>query len=89
MCESSLPAGQTVWTATAADGDAGVAWDWIQIAHGVIAIADPMALVTNVRLIGNQGEVWTAPQSAMFLNHLVRELPWQLEVRRALGVHLN
>ncbi len=66
-----------------------MAWDWVQIARGVIAIADPMALVTNVRLIGDQGEVWTAQQSALFLNYLVRDLPWQLEVQRALGDRLN
>ena len=66
-----------------------MAWDWIQIAQGVIAIADPMALVTNVRLIGEQGEVWTAQQSALFLNYVVRDLPWQREVQRALGVQLN
>ncbi len=62
-----------------------MAWDWIQIARGVVAIADPMSLVTNLRLIGDGGEVWTAQQSALFLNRLVRALPWQLEVQRALG----
>ena len=66
-----------------------MAWDWVQIAQGVIAIADPMALVTNVRLIGERGEVWTAQQSALFLNYLVRDLPWQREVQRVLGVRVN
>lgn len=82
---SHAAAGQTVWTAHAADGDAGMAWDWIEIARGVVALADPMSLVTNVRLIGDQGEVLTAQQSALFLNELVRELPWQAEVQRALA----
>jgi hypothetical protein len=78
------PAGQTVWAAHAADGEAGVAWDWIQIARGVVAMADPMSLVTNLRLVGAEGAVLTAQQSALVLNELVRDLPWQSEVQRAL-----
>jgi hypothetical protein len=82
-------AGQTVWAASAAEGEAGMAWDWVQIARGVVAIADPMSVVTNVRLIGRQGEVLTAQESALFLNELVRALPWQREVQRALGQRVN
>ncbi len=78
------PAGQTIWAAHADDGDAGMAWDWVQIAAGVVAIADPMSVVTNLRLVGGEGEVLTAYQSALFLNELVHSLPWQTEVQRAL-----
>ncbi len=84
-----LPAGQTVWAASAADGEAGMAWDWVQIARGVVAIADPLSVITNVRLVGEEGEVLTALESARFLNELVRALPWQLEVQRALVAHMN
>jgi hypothetical protein len=79
-----LPVGQTVWAAHADQGDAGMAWDWVQVARGVVAIADPMSVVTNVRLIGTEGEVLTAQQAARFLNELVHALPWQEEVHRAL-----
>ena len=82
-------AGQTVWAAQAADGDAGMAWDWVQIARGVVAIADPMSVVTNVRLIGEEGEVLTAHQAARFLNELLHTLPWQQEVQRALHQRVN
>jgi hypothetical protein len=83
------PAGQTVWAAHAANGEAGMAWDWIQIARGVVAMADPMSLVTNLRLVGAEGSVLTAQQSAVVLNELVRALPWQSEVQRALHVANN
>jgi len=82
-------AGQTVWTAHASDGDAGMAWDWIEIAHGVVAIADPLSVVTNVRLVNGEGEVLTALQAARFLNEMVHALPWQQEVERALRRRLN
>ncbi len=82
-------AGQTVWAASAADGEAGMAWDWVLIARGVVAMADPMSVITNVRLLGEEGEVLTAVESARFLNAFVRALPWQQEVQRALGERLN
>lgn len=84
-----LTAGQTVWAARAAEGEAGMAWDWVQVARGVVAIADPMSVVTNVRLLGDEGEVLTALQAARFLNEMVRCLPWQQEVQRALRARSN
>ena len=83
------PAGQTVWAALDGEANAGMAWDWVQIARGVVAIADPMSLVTNVRLVGDEGEVLTAQESALYLNQLVRTLPWQQEVHRALNLQMN
>lgn len=81
----SPPAGQTIWAGSAAEGEAGMAWDWVLITRGVVAMADPMSVISNLRLVGDQGEVLTAQQSARFLNEIVRALPWQSEVQRALG----
>jgi hypothetical protein len=78
------PAGQTIWAAHAGEGEAGMAWDWVQIAAGVVAIADPMSVVTNLRLVSGGGEVLTAHEAALLLNEWVRTLPWQCEVQRAL-----
>ncbi len=47
-------------------------------------MADPMCVVTNLRLLGQQGEVMTARESALHFSRLVRQLPWQDEVWRAL-----
>jgi hypothetical protein len=49
-------------------------------------MADPMSVVTNLRLIGHEGEVLTLLESARYLNEIVHALPWQSEVRRALHV---
>jgi hypothetical protein len=77
-------AGQTIWAAQDDDGEAGMAWDWVQLSRGVVAMADPMSLVTNLRLVGDQGEVLTTHESARYLNEFVRLLPWQREVQVAL-----
>ena len=83
---SSRTAGQTLWGGLSEEGEAGVAWDWVQIAGDVVAMADPMSVVTNLRLVGHEGEVLTALESARFLNEIVHALPWQTEVQRALHV---
>jgi hypothetical protein len=76
--------GHTVWGTQAADSPAGMAWDWISIPEGVVALADPLALVTNLWLLDGEGQVLSPLQAAPHLNVLVRTLPWQDEVRRAL-----
>jgi hypothetical protein len=78
-------AGQTFWAAQAAEGEAGLAWDWIKVTGGVVALADPMSVITNLRLLGQAGEVLTAEEAARFLNVFVRELPWQRQVWQALS----
>jgi len=81
---SSRPAGQTVWATEGDDGSAGMAWDWVEVTQGIVAMADPMSVVTNLRLLGGEGEVLTSHAAARFLNEFVRALPWQREVHRAL-----
>jgi hypothetical protein len=77
--------GQTLWGRALDKGDAGIAWDWVQLPRGVVAMADPLSLVTNLQLLGMQGEVLTACEAALHLNELVYGLPWQHEVERALS----
>lgn len=77
--------GQTLWGTPSDAGAAGVAWDWVQIQEGVVAMADPFGLVTNLQLIGSHGEKLNSFEVAMRLNELVHTLPWQSEVQRVLA----
>lgn len=81
----SLISGQTLWGGPSGDGAAGVAWDWVEIQEGVVAMADPFGLVTNLQLLGARGELLSTFEATMRLNQIVHTLPWQTEVRRALG----
>jgi hypothetical protein len=80
--------GQTVWRGDAADRKVGVAWDWVMVSQDVVAMADPMSVASNLRLLGSKGEVLTAWESARHLSQIVYGLPWQREVQRALR-HLD
>src|SRR2546426_5761553 len=57
--------GQTVWGNAGPEPAAGVAWDWIEIHEGVVAIADPFALVTNLQLLDERGERLPRMQAAL------------------------
>ena len=76
--------GHTVWGRFCGDGDAGLAWDWVEVGKGIVAMVDPMSLVTNMRLVSVDGQVLTASDAALHFNQFVRGLPWQDEVRRLL-----
>lgn len=81
----SRVAGQTIWAGTIDGGEAGMAWDWVEVAQGVVAMADPMSVITNLRIVGDAGEVLTAVEAALYLNGIVHALPWQNAVERALA----
>lgn len=66
------------------DGEAGLAWDWVEIGPGIVTMADPLGVVTNLRLLGDRGDVLTAHEAAVHISHLVRQIPWQDEVWRVL-----
>jgi hypothetical protein len=81
--------GQTLWGESSDARSAGVAWDWVQLQQGVVAMADPMGLVTNLRLLNARGEALAPFELAVHLNGIVHGLPWQNEVCRALGQGAN
>lgn len=76
--------GSTIWGGLSKDGEAGLAWDWIEVADGVVAMVDPMSLITNLKLVTPDGRVLPATTAALHFNQFVRRLPWQEEVRRLL-----
>jgi hypothetical protein len=43
-----------------------------------------MSVVTNLRLLGDSGEVLTSWEAARHLSRIVYGLPWQGEVQRAV-----
>jgi hypothetical protein len=77
-------AGQTLWGGRMPQGSAGVAWDWVELSRGVVAMADPLGLISNLQFVDGGGAVLSGLQAALRLNQIVNLLPWQQEVARAL-----
>ena len=76
--------GQTLWGDDSETHTAGIAWDWVEIRQGVVAMSDPMGMITNLRLIDAHGDMLSQTQVAVYLHPVVHALPWQSEVTRVL-----
>jgi hypothetical protein len=76
--------GQTLWGDQSEECATGVAWDWVELREGVVAMSDPLGMVTNLRLIDAQGDALNQSEVAVHLHQLVHALPWQTEVTRVL-----
>ncbi|HET7527238.1 MAG TPA: hypothetical protein VFK10_14960 [Burkholderiaceae bacterium] len=85
--QTSRTSGQTIWAAAAGGAQAGMAWDWIQLVGGVVAMADPLSVVTNLRLVNPEGATLSQLESLRHFNELVHQLPWQDEVERVLAIN--
>jgi hypothetical protein len=85
--QASRPAGQTIWAAALADGQVGMAWDWIHMSRGIVAMADPLSVVTNLRLVNADGDGLPLLESLRYLNEIVHTLDWQDEVERVLSLN--
>ena len=83
--EAGPCSGQTLWGDASEDRSAGVAWDWVELQEGVVAMSDPLGMVTNLRLLDARGQALSQIQVAAHLHLLVHALPWQTEVQRALS----
>jgi hypothetical protein len=66
-----------------------MAWDWVQLQGGVLAMADPMAVLTNLRLVGDEGAQLTPYESARHYCSIVHALPWQTAVEHAIAQALQ
>lgn len=75
--------GQSLWSGICADGMVGLSWQWGQIADGVFALLDPMAIDANLTLLASDGSPLSPSATAMVLNRMVGSLPWQAEAARA------
>jgi len=83
--EAQPCSGQTLWGDASDSLSAGVAWDWIELQRGVVAMSDPLGLVTNLKLLDDRGEALSNAQTAVRLHQIVHALPWQNEVQRVLA----
>lgn len=79
--ETGLRRGQALWAREAANDIVGLAWDWAELRPGVVAMSDPMTVLSNVLLVDEQGCPLDAFRRILCLNNSVFLLPWQQRTR--------
>jgi len=80
-------AGQTIWASSADGSQAGMAWDWIHLSRGIVSMADPLSVVTNLRLVNADGDGVPMLETLRYLNEVVHSVNWQDEVERVMQVN--
>ena len=85
--DGSHRCGQTLWGNPREQPRLGIAWDWLEIQKGVVAMSDPLGLVTNIKLLEDSGEPLTTFKATLQLHNLIHALPWQHEVQLALSAN--
>jgi hypothetical protein len=73
--------GHTIWGAKGLE--IGIAWDWVEAHDGIFALSDPMGVVSNIGFVDESGACIPDFMSAVQLNRIAHELPWQTEVAKA------
>jgi hypothetical protein len=75
--------GQVAWGWDVMDQDAEIsrtvaaAWDWCAVKPGVIVLADPMTLITNLVLVDATGFPITEDEKLLQLHLAIMQLDWQ------------
>lgn len=72
--------GQTLWTGSLNGMPFGIGWEWFELCPGVLALADPMMVMTNLFLIDEEGRVLSEDRRVLCLNSVIHGLAWQQQV---------
>lgn len=74
------PRGATSWLCHLAHHTGTIAWEWLMLQDGVVMLADPNAVASNLRFVSSSGEVSDELRRVVLLNVIVHSLQWQHRV---------
>lgn len=77
---SDLRSGQTVWGVERDGRWVGVAFEWAEMTNHVVALSDPMQVLSNVMLVEADGESVGERARIVHLNTAIHELDWQQQI---------
>jgi hypothetical protein len=69
--------GETIWVAALGKRTVAVAFEWAQLRAGVVMLADPNSIITNIRFLDDEQHYRESLAAIICLNRLAYELPWQ------------
>lgn len=78
--EQTRSCGQALWAGEICGQPIGIAWDWAEVTQSVVAMVDPMRVLTNVVLTDEDERIIDDRLCVLYLNRAIYGLPWQDEV---------
>jgi hypothetical protein len=78
--------GETVWAARLGNQDVvGLAWEWVEVRPGLVALLDPNAMISNAKLVGEDGRELDELRSIIAVNVVSHAVPWQARALDVIG----
>ncbi len=77
--------GSTVWVGAIDGVYAGLAWEWVELRSGVLMLADPNSIITNIQVVGADRRAADPLHATVSLNVFLHRLPWQDTVGEVLA----
>jgi hypothetical protein len=75
-----LKYGQVLWGVEDGSSRIGLAWDWAEVRERVVAMADPMKVLSNVALRREDGVLVAERERLLHLNGAIHRWRWQSQV---------
>jgi hypothetical protein len=72
--------GQVMWACDTAQGPVGLAWDWFALRPAVLAMADPMGVLSNLHFVDAHGQPLPDGRRIVELNNVIASLSWQAPI---------
>jgi|GEM_PF-2002828 len=69
--------GSTVWVGAIDGAYAGLAWEWVELRPGVLMLADPNSIITNLQVMDAGRQPLDPLDATVRLNTVLHRLPWQ------------
>lgn len=80
---TGMCSGHARWATSLRTAAIEVAWSWAEVQPGLIALQDPMSILSNVLILDAQGHALERSQRMLHLNNLVYQLDWRRAARRS------
>lgn len=78
-------AGNSVWVGNVGSAHVGLAWEWVELRPGVLLLADPNSVITNVRFVDKRGRALDPLKALVCVNRIMHQLPWQVAACEVLA----
>lgn len=79
--------GQVLWGTECKGQPVGLAWDWAEVRADVVALSDPMGVLSNVLLLDEHGDCLDEGERMVHLNSAIHGLGWQGHACGRAAVH--
>lgn len=75
-----LEQGESIWSVSDDEPSIAIYFNWAEISTGVLALVDPMAAFSNVRLLDERGRLLPSDMSTVHINQALYEIDWRSPV---------